>query len=280
MAARILSLLLCLLIAGPMSLPAHAFARPETRVGGSPVFASAFASADRDQTLEAHRESRGCGYDFASGVCKYLYCQADPVNRIDPSGMMDLIQLQAVMTKVSGLAAYTAYRVAPLANRVTIILYESVTGSTVVGGAGLLAGGKITMTIVGGGTKIIDPIAKATTEKIALLGFKEAGKYDVWPFKMLQKLVPVGSGLEKHHLVEKRFANTLGVAADDIPSIALTKAEHEIYTQRWLAEIGRRNMDVPVTTQNATIDNILDAAEEVYHDAPELLEFVKTFLNK
>jgi len=213
---------------------------------------------------------------------KYLFAHADPVNRIDPSGNVDFSQgsLTASISKAAGLAANIAWRVAPLGNRVTIILYESVSGTTFVGGAGLLVGGKFTMTIVGGVTKIIDPIAKAHSERIALAGFKEAGKYGVWPWKILERLVPVGSSLEKHHLIEKRFAETLKVHADEIPSIALTKLEHEKYTARWLEQIARRNMDRPVRTDTANHQKIWEAAQEVYEDAPELLEFVKAFMGK
>ena len=211
---------------------------------------------------------------------KYAYCRGDPVNRSDPSGYSDTISFGAAMSSFSGMVATVAFRAAPIANKITIILYESISGTTFVGGAGLLAGGKVAVTVVGGVTKFIDPLAKAHTEKIALAGFKEAGKYGVWPFKVLKKLVPSGSGLEKHHLVEKRFKDILQVSADDIPSIALTTEEHAKYTARWLAEIGRRNMDVPITTQTATVENVWHAAQEVYHDAPELLEFVKVFLGK
>ena len=69
-----------------MSLPAHAVARPETRVGE--IFSSPLKSApaDLDQTLEPRRESRSCDYDFASGVHKYLYAHGNPINGCDPSG--------------------------------------------------------------------------------------------------------------------------------------------------------------------------------------------------
>ena len=60
--------------------------RPENRVGGFPVFSSDFASQESAKPIGTPSENGGYGYDFASGVHKYLYCQADPVNHIDPSG--------------------------------------------------------------------------------------------------------------------------------------------------------------------------------------------------
>ena len=98
---RILSLLLCLLVAGPMSTPAWALARPETRVGE--IFSSPLKStpADLDQTLEPRGESRGCDYDFASSVCKYLYAAANPVNGTDPSGHEYNITGMQIATAIS-----------------------------------------------------------------------------------------------------------------------------------------------------------------------------------
>ncbi|MGA3269190.1 MAG: hypothetical protein ABSE16_20535 [Verrucomicrobiota bacterium] len=79
-------MLLCALLAGPLTLSAWAIARPENRVGGSAVFSSDFASQESDKLIAASREGAACGYDFASGVHKYLYAADDAVNRIDPSG--------------------------------------------------------------------------------------------------------------------------------------------------------------------------------------------------
>lgn len=97
MVYRILSLLLGLLVAGPMSVPVRALARSETRVGGGAEFSSVLASPSASQVGQAHQESLGCAYDFASGVHKYLYCHDDPVNSIDPSGHESLITIQAAM---------------------------------------------------------------------------------------------------------------------------------------------------------------------------------------
>jgi len=83
----LLHLLLCLVLAFMgMGTPAWAHCRPETRVGGSPVFSSNFTFADTAQPITASGENPGCGYDFASSLHKYLYCQGNPINMTDPSG--------------------------------------------------------------------------------------------------------------------------------------------------------------------------------------------------
>jgi hypothetical protein len=78
--------LLCALLLGLTSVPASALCRPETRVGGSPVFSPNFASKEMANPVGTPSGNGGCGYDFASGVHKYLYAQDNPVMGSDPSG--------------------------------------------------------------------------------------------------------------------------------------------------------------------------------------------------
>src|SRR5580692_11399763 len=63
---------------------------PKNRVGGSAAFSFVFAFQYIGETLDTPAENEGCGYDFASGVHKYLYVQDDPVNGMDPSGNDDI----------------------------------------------------------------------------------------------------------------------------------------------------------------------------------------------
>jgi len=82
-----------------------------------------------------------------------------------------------------------------------------------------------------------------------------------------------GTGLEAHHLVEKRFAGILGIKSDNIISVALTKEQHRIYTNRWRTEI-------PYGSNYNVISKkkLLNAAQKVYKDAPDLLDIVKQML--
>jgi Pretoxin HINT domain len=105
MFARVLHLFVCVLLIGPLSAPGWALARPETRVGGSPVFSSTFASQSASQVAEPHQENGACRYDFASGVHKYLYAHANPVMMTDPSGHESLIGVSIASTIGTSLHA-------------------------------------------------------------------------------------------------------------------------------------------------------------------------------
>jgi hypothetical protein len=61
-------------------------APPKNRVGGSTVFSFVFTFQYIGETLDTPAENAGYGYDFASGVHKYLYAEDDPVDNVDLSG--------------------------------------------------------------------------------------------------------------------------------------------------------------------------------------------------
>ena len=83
-------------------------------------------------------------------------------------------------------------------------------------------------------------------------------------YKDLKKLNK-GSGLEVHHIVEKRFAGSLDINANDMLSVALDPAEHRIFTNAWRDKLpyGRGPQDV---------NTIWAAAQDIYADYPSLLE--------
>jgi hypothetical protein len=107
--------------------------------------------------------------------------------------------------------------------------------------------------------------------------FQRAAEFGIRTYKELRTLTK-GTGLEVHHLIEKRFAGVLGVKPNSIPSVALTPQEHEIFTQLWRQQIGYDNQLRALTTSNATPADIWNAAQVVYADHPVLLDSVKFFL--
>lgn len=79
-------MLLCALVLVLTSTPAWAHCRPENRVWGFSEKPSNLASQENENPIAASGENAACGYDFASGMHKYLYGQDDPVNGADPLG--------------------------------------------------------------------------------------------------------------------------------------------------------------------------------------------------
>lgn len=86
---------------------------------------------------------------------------------------------------------------------------------------------------------------------------------DVGTYKNLRK-ASKGTGNEVHHIVEKRFAPTLGIEnTDDMLSITLSKADHWQFTKAWRSYLP--------TGHTYTKDQILAAATEIYKNHPALL---------
>jgi RHS repeat-associated protein len=85
-----------------------------------------------------------------------------------------------------------------------------------------------------------------------------------------------GSGLQVHHLLEQRFAQILGQNADDMLSIVVTRAEHDVFTAGWRTQIGLNGwVNSIVTTSTASRQIIENAAKIIYKDYPEILKALK-----
>ena len=112
-----------------------------------------------------------------------------------------------------------------------------------------------------------------------LQNFDKAAEFGVDSYKNLKKNVNAtygtGSGLEVHHLIEKRFAKQMGIKETDMPSIVLTKDEHQKFTNAWREAIDYEKSGKMITTTTATREKILEEARNIYKDYPELLKTVK-----
>ena len=76
-----------------------------------------------------------------------------------------------------------------------------------------------------------------------------------------------GTGLQAHHLLEKRFAGVLGQSTDDMLSVAVTQAEHQVFTNAW-----RQAIPYGAGTSAATPELITATARQVYSGYPEILK--------
>jgi hypothetical protein len=132
--------------------------------------------------------------------------------------------------------------------------------------------GKVSLTATQAGRNIV---GKTLGE-----AFERAADFGIQTFRKLGQELGVGSGLQRHHIIEKRFAENLGIAnTDDMLSIALTREEHQRFTNAWRNWIGYNgDTSKRLTTQNATQEDIWRAAQDIYRDYPELLEAARKTL--
>ena len=69
-------------------------------------------------------------------------------------------------------------------------------------------------------------------------------------------------GMEAHHIVQARFAGALGTNSRSMASVALTRAEHQMFDNLWRQALpyGREY----------SVAQIRTAARSIYRDYPEL----------
>ncbi len=116
------------------------------------------------------------------------------------------------------------------------------------------------------GERILGQAAKIGMAAKSLSRFEKAAEFGIKSYKEMTIAIK-GTGLEAHHLIPQRFADTLGVKAADMASIALTNTEHQVFTNAWRALIPYGE-----GTAQATKQNVMDAARQVYKDYPEVLQ--------
>ena len=89
--------------------------------------------------------------------------------------------------------------------------------------------------------------------------------------------VTKGTGLEAHHILEKRFVNPLKIAtnksATDMLSIPLTKTQHQAFTNAW--------RKAPLSYGNtASLDAVVKRGVEIYGNDPRLMRAFILTLSK
>ena len=202
----------------------------------------------------------------------FVYCGSNPISHKEVDGnIWDTAVDAAFLVADLGSAAYHLVKKdhqaakESLKNAGVDLVFAIVPGASVAMVKGV--------DVVHRGVQMIRGGSKAFKE------LKYAGEFGIGKYSQLRKAVldifGTGSGLEVHHLIERRFAKGLGISESAIPSVVLTKEEHRLFTNLWRETIHYATGESGVTI---TKEVVLDAAKKVYKDYPEFYNIVKVFL--
>jgi len=180
---------------------------------------------------------------------KYLYCFNNPGNLADPSGNSLLLDTVSSMSNRAGMAS-NAYD----AGSTVLNMARQIAAGASLQNLMLTVGAEVAFNLAS--DKGLEFLTGKVTKLVGRLGSA----------KELRKMTR-GSGLEVHHLVEKRFADTLDIAHGDMLSIVLTKEEHQLFTNGWRKAIGYGS-----ATLGADKKRIVEAARDVYRNSPGILQ--------
>ena len=186
------------------------------------------------------------------GFNMFAYCGNNPVNRNDDGGMFwdtifDVVSLAMSVAEVVSNPADPWAWAGLVGDAIDLIPFVSGVG-------------EVTRAI-----KTVDKITDAVDDvHDAAKAVDNAGDA-IGTYKDLKKLNK-GSGLEVHHIVEKRFAPSISpnLKQNDMLSIALDHGQHGIFTNKW-----RQKLPYGKTYSK---ESIWSAAQEIYADYPSLLE--------
>jgi RHS repeat-associated protein len=123
---------------------------------------------------------------------------------------------------------------------------------------------------VGAGAKLasIILVGRAGDAANGFGNLSRAGEFGLGSYGALKKKVGKGSGLEVHHLIEKRFSPAFeGVRERDMLSVVVTPAEHKVFTGHWRAAFpyGKQQYrDIPEQA-------IMQQARTIYGNYPLIL---------
>lgn len=196
----------------------------------------------------------------AAGIWAFMPARYIVWTMFDPSGALGGL-LESASGPTSALAAFATDPGGTFDEVVDGVVNEVTTRpGHALGGLAFTA---LTVAVPGGAVAGLS--AKAGLTADGFNGLTNAAQLGLASYRDLRKLT-TGTGLDAHHLIEQRFAPTLGVEANTMLSVAVTKAEHQVFTNAWRTAIG-----YGAGTQNATPAFIMQTAANIYADYSAIL---------
>ncbi|MFZ5893275.1 MAG: RHS repeat-associated core domain-containing protein [Myxococcota bacterium] len=216
---------------------------------------------------------------LGGGSNVYAYVGNDPINLTDISGLLAGVPDWLLWLDDHGVLQSAGDFSAGLSSALTFGLSDKLIDATGLGAYGskcsgayavgrysgfaLALGGSIGRLALRGATGA----ARAGTEVARPFGnLSRAEEFGIQPYNQLLRALR-GTGLQAHHLIEKRFAEVLSVNAREMASVAVTRAEHQIFTNAWRAAIPYG----AAGTGAATPQSIMQAAAQIYAEYPAIL---------
>jgi RHS repeat-associated protein len=191
---------------------------------------------------------------------KYLYCHANPVNNVDPTGLFSFTEMLCVAGIVGCITAIIAGEVMHAKGYAQEQINRAQWKWFVIG--------------AGAGAAIYGTIWITTSMLVALYGasagfgnLQYAKEYGIRSYNELREVVR-GTGLFRHHIIEARFAREpLGLKSGKMLSIIVDKAEHLKFTSRWRDAVAYGTNYAELSAQELWV-----YAQQVYKGFPALLE--------
>jgi len=98
-----------------------------------------------------------------------------------------------------------------------------------------------------------------------------AREFGIHPYNVLRGKLQ-GTGLQAHHIIEQRFVRQVPHPQNS-PAVAVTRAEHQVLTNRW-----RNRIPYGADYNMLTNSQVWDVAQYVYRDFPALLDVARIAL--
>lgn len=211
------------------------------------------------------------------GLSPYAFCNNNPVNLVDEDGEVveTLWDLASICAGIQSLVQnIESGNVKAAVGDGLGIVVDAVAAAVpfVPGGVGAVRTGRKLLDLTEAGVDAL----KLRDE---LSSFEHAAEFGIDSYKNLRKSMVstygTGSGLEVHHLVEKRFAEIMEFKKSEIPAIVLTKDEHRRFTNAWRSQIGYGSYVFFDKDISSVREQILNSARTVYKDHPDLLKTIE-----